>query len=1196
LFLKRLEIHGFKSFADRTTFTFQPGITAIVGPNGSGKSNIVDSLRWVMGEHNLRNLRGTKLEDIIFAGSDDRKPLGMADVTLVMDNSDHTFPLDFTEVAVSRRFYRSGESEFLINKSPVRLKDIQELFFDTGLGKESYSIISQGKIDSLLSLKPEERRFVFEEAAGIMKYKNKKNLTIKKLTDTENSLLRIQDILQELRAQIIPLAEQAEKARVYLGIRKELKTLELNYYHKELKKISETVHRLETEKIKINEEACSLKAEEEKLEEELVGLKIQINELEKMTQTKQELLLSQSTQKERALGELRLFDERNRYLEERKREIEEFLSEQEKRLVELESKKGELQKQAEEIALEKERLHTEVHTLETKLTEHEERLTATRLKIKEKEATLAKHLEKIADLKQNVNEVILQNDYRREREKEAEDRLELIIKDQKELEEKIKRLETNLDSSRKQLGGLVHDEKVGLEKLNQARTYLVNREEKNQEIRNKLRGIESKINFLEEMDKNHQGYFHGVKSLLEAKREPFHEEIHGVVADLIQVHHGYEVALETALGATLQNLVISHDRYARAAIDFLKRHSLGRATFLPLNLIDNPPDRLSGIKKLLAQYKCIPATDGVKYDSRYEAIIFHLLGNTILAPDLAAAVSVTEKTGKRFRLVTLDGDLISAGGAITGGRTERRQAGPLVRRRDIMNLKKEKNDILAFMERGLQEESGLKTEISKITEELEAIKTKRQETNFKQNSLLKEVELTSEQHKKTIAQKTQVEEALHKIRTEITTQVTGISNLQETLSKAEAIVELNNQELKELEKGEGEILKSKEDDLRQISAHSAKLAGVRQEWLGKAEYLKEQDLVCLNLMEETERRKNELIQNKQEILELKAERTSLFETIERSEAQRKELEEDLEVIKVKWQSALDSAAQKEERLRTIRRFNAGHTSELHRFELQINRLNSQAENTEAQLQEVYGETWRSQVPGLDLHGDTGFEQPLPKNPKQEIERLKRKMKEMEPVNVQAIGDYEKQKAREFFLSKQYEDLVTAKSSLEKVIVEIEKTITKRFVQTFQQIREEFIKLFKELFSGGKADIKLTEEENPLESGIEIYAQPPGKRLQTLSLLSGGERAMTAISLLFAILKVKPSPFCLLDEIDATLDDSNVKRFANLLQIFSNGDKLQFIVITHRRGTMEKVGTLYGVTMEEKGVSKLISLDLNQAAS
>ncbi|HEY8344547.1 MAG TPA: chromosome segregation protein SMC [Bacillota bacterium] len=1185
MFLKRLEIHGFKSFADRTVLTFQPGITAIVGPNGSGKSNIVDSLRWVMGEHNLRNLRGAKLEDIIFAGSEDRKPLGMADVTLVLDNSDHTFPLDFTEIAISRRFYRSGESEFLINKTPVRLKDIQELFFDTGLGKESYSIISQGKIDSLLSLKPEERRFVFEEAAGIMKYKNKKDITIKKLTDTENSLLRIEDILQELRTQMLPLSRQAEEAKVYLSIQQELKGLEVNYYHTELTRITEALSGLEQEKQETEEELTGLQKEEEKIEAEVLTLKQQISVLEEETEAKQKLLLSQATQKERALGELKLYDERDRFLKERKKETEEFLAQQRTRFLELENKKAELRRQAEEINEQKERFSTEIRSLEEKISAYETRLAEIRLRLTQEKTGLAQELERLSTLKQGVNESNLQNDYKKERAVELEDQLDLCHRELTELKANAEKVKSEMAAANDHLSALVRQEAEVTDELQKTRAYLTNQAEKNQEIRNQLRGVESKIALLEELEKNHGGYFQGVKALLQATREPFHEEIHGVVADLIQVEYGKEIALETALGSALQNLVISHDRYARAAIDFLKRHSLGRATFLPLNLIEQPPDRLDGVREILVQHGCKPATDAVRYDRKYQAVVYHLLGNTIIAPDLSAAVAVTQKTGKKFRLVTLDGDLVSPGGAITGGKTERKQSGPLVRKRDISELQKKKQDLLAFMDRGLQEEKKLQEKLSTLTTTLDQIKAQRQEVGFTINSLRKEAELITTNEERLLTQQKQLADGLAKIKSEILAQQSSISDLKELLAQAEADIDLRNITLKELEAEENNLLTEKEKHLRELSILSSKLAGIQQEWMGKAEYLKDQDLIQLNLTKETERRQNELAQIEEEISRLQAEKTALQQTIEVSEAKKAELEKDLETVKANWQAHLSESAEQEEKLRNIRRLSGTRTAELHRLELQTNRLRAEQEKIEAHLVEVYGETWQTGVCP---------DYPLPDNAKKEIEQLKRRLKEMEPVNLQAIEDYERQKERESFLSKQYDDLVSAKASLEKVITEIEKTIKRRFVETFEAIRKEFITLFEQLFSGGKADIKLLDEDNPLESGIEILAQPPGKRLQTLSLLSGGERAMTAISLLFAILKVKPAPFCLLDEIDATLDDANVKRFSNLLQMFSND--LQFIVITHRRGTMEMVGTLYGVTMEEKGVSKLISLDLKQAVS
>ncbi len=1184
LYLKRLEIQGFKSFADRTALSFQTGITAIVGPNGSGKSNIADSLRWVMGEHNLRNIRGVKYDDIIFSGSEERKPLGMADVTLVLDNCDSTLPLDYSEVAVTRRVYRSGESEFLINRSSVRLKDIQELFFDTGLGREAYSVISQGKIDSILSLRPEERRNVFEEAAGIMRYKVKKNLTMKKLADTENDILRIQDILQELESQLPSLSGQAETAKLYLDLEKELKQVEINYYYFELSDLKQQLITLEDTQTKKNRELSSLKEEEETISQSAVELKTKATMYEQEIDVKRKQLMEETAQRERALGELNLFDERKRSLQNRIRELEDFIRVQEKKALEIEKKKENLLQITAAIGEEKQSLAQEIKGLEELLKVWEEKLKDIRKELMEKKQFLSNKLEKVSHLKQQINEANVQKDFRNEKETEIHDDLEVISKELSELDQQINNVKQSLEDKRQQTKLLKSKEEASAVELKKQQSYLCEREEKNQQMRERLHGLESKLALLTEMEKNHQGYFHGVKSLLDARKEPFCREIHGVVADLIRVEQGYELALEVAMGSALQYLVISHDRYARQAIDYLKKNSLGRATFLPLNLIENKPEWTDNLKSLLAEYNCKFASEAVLYKSRYTDIIHHLLSRTIIAPDLKTAVIVTEETGKKYRIVTLEGEIITPGGAITGGNFDRRQVGLLTRKGEIIQLNKEKEDLLAFMNRGLTEEEKLKAKIEELSQAFEEEKNLRQEIDFKINLLIKDLDSLVANHQKTLERKEQLMKILLKTEEEITSQKSTVDSLGKELRQIETEIEFTNGEIKALEDLEAKLLGDREKGLRGLSDLSSRFAGIHQEWLGKGENLSEYEELCTEIKAEIDKRNLELYQTQEEMRMLQEQKSILEEKVKGSNKEQISREAELESLKTSWQETLSSLNGIEERLRSIQRQSGELLAELHRVDLQINRLKINEENTIFKLNEAYGENWK-QGANENLV--------LPSNPKQVIIKLKRQMKEMEPVNLQAINEHQVLKDRVDFLSKQNSDLIEARESLGKAIEEIEKTIKKRFLETFYQVREEFIELFETLFSGGKADLELADPENPLESGIEILAQPPGKRLQSLSLLSGGERAMTAIALLFAILRIKPSPFCILDEIDATLDDTNVKRFAELLTIFSKD--LQFIVITHRRGTMEVADALYGITMEEKGVSKLISLDLKKQA-
>lgn len=1182
--LKQLEIQGFKSFADRTSFTFLPGVTAIVGPNGSGKSNIADALRWVMGEHNIRNLRGVKLDDIIFSGSESRKPLGMAEVSLILENSDGHLPLDFTEIAVTRRIYRSGESEFLINRTPVRLKDIQDLFSDTGLGKESYSIIGQGKIDAILSLRPEERRMVFEEAAGVTKYKNQKATALRKLVETENNLLRVQDILDELKSQAEPLAIRAEEARAYLQVSEELASLEINHYHLELKRMRLELENLTTKEAESTGVMANLDQEEGRLEKEILELKSLLKKLETDKSNTQELLLACGAEKERAMGKLHLLAERRRFHQEKLEELTGVLGEQEVKLGQLEMRKEALVTQVESGDDEKERVNQAVKEREEELRRQEGRILEIRRRLEEKKTHLSLLLQNLTLLKQEINTIEVHNGFRREKIADYRETLENLTGELTDYDNKRLLLQEKLVDAEKRLNALEKEEKGLRAEQKQIQDYLERQAKKNQELRERIRTVESKITILSEMEREHQGYNQGVKSLLQARKEPFHQEIQGVVADLIKVEKGYELALEVALGRALQFVVINTDRAARKAIDYLKKYSLGRVTFLPLNLVDPGSNRLQGFEELLRRYNCCPATTVIRCNQSFQPVLKHLLGTTIIAPEIKKAILVAEKTGKRFRIVTPEGEVVAPGGAITGGKLRQQQAGLLTRKRKLTELAAEKKDLLAFMNRGLIEEKNLQEKLAAVISGLEEKISLRQETILQSNILQKDGEALEKTYAQIKEQQAQIEKAVTGLEKEISAQTETVKEKSVVLRKLEEDIEKENRELKELEEAEKGQLGDKEAGLKDYSELAARLAGVQQEWAGKRESLRELESSLQELAAAQDEKEQELAKVKTELLRADQEQVSLVAQTKQDEEEQKKLALKLDVIKSEWQTTAAKLTQKEEKLRELGKRRGEITAGSHRLELQANRLRIQEENLHGYLQEIYGEEWTCRVQE-DWSEPPGV--------KRRIANLKKEIKEMGPVNLQAIEDYEKMTERMSFLSNQYEDLTAARTKLEQVIEEIEKTIKVRFVDTFQQVRAAFIDLFENLFSGGRADLQLLEPDNPLESGIEVLAQPPGKRLQILSLLSGGERAMTAVALLFAVLRVKPSPFCILDEIDATLDHINIKRFVELLQLFSK--ETQFIMITHRRDTMEVAEALYGVTMEEKGVSKLISLELKRRA-
>ncbi|NLY89243.1 MAG: chromosome segregation protein SMC [Firmicutes bacterium] len=1182
--LKQLEIYGFKSFADRTNFTFLPGVTAIVGPNGSGKSNIADALRWVMGEHNIRNLRGVRLDDIIFSGSESRKPLGMAEVTLVMDNSDGYLPLDFAEIAVTRRIYRSGESEFLINRTPVRLKDIQDLFSDTGLGKESYSIIGQGKIDAILSLRPEERRMIFEEAAGITKYKNQKATALRKLVETENNLLRIQDVLEELKSQAEPLAVRAETARLYLQISEELATLEINHFYNELEKI-----RLELEDLAAREEESTgvindLAAEEGNLERRITELRLLLEKLENEKNNTQDLLRAHGAEKERAVGKLHLFAERRRFHQEKLEELTGLLQEQERKLSQLKERKEALAVQVESGDEEKARINQAVREKEEELRRKEERILEIRRRLEEKKNRLSLLLQDLTRMKQEINTIEVHNGFRREKIEEYRESLENLTVELTDYTEKKKLIQVKLIEAEQRKTALEEEEKNLRAEQAKTQNYLEAQVKKNQELRDKIRAVESRITILSEMEREHQGYNQGVKSLLRAQKEPFHREIRGVVADLMKVEKGYELALEVALGRALQFLVINTEAAARRAIEYLKRYSLGRVTFLPLDLVESGANRLEAFAGLLRQYNCQPATAVIRYNPAYQTVFKHLLGTVIIAPEMETAVLIAEKTGKRFRIVTPDGEVIAPGGIITGGKFRQQPAGLLMRKRQLAELAAEKKDLLAFLNRSLTEEKKLREKTAMVNAGLEEKISLLQETIMQTNFLQKDGETLEKTCAQMREEQARIEKVVGGLTEEISAQTQAIKEKEAILKKLEADIERENCELRELEETEKGLLKDKEAGLKEYSELTARLAGIQQEWAGKSESLWELENSIRELAAAREEKEQELARIKGELLKEDQEQVALEIKTKQDEEEEKRLTAKLEAIRAEWQVVAAELAEKEGELRELGKRRGEITAGSHRLELQLNKLRLQEENLRGYLLENYGEYWTCRVQE-DWNEPPGV--------KRRIAGLKKEIKEMGPVDPQAIEDYEKITERIDFLSTQHEDLTVARGKLEQVVEEIEKKIKVRFLETFNQVREAFIHLFAELFSGGRADLKLLDPDDPLESGIEILAQPPGKRLQILSLLSGGERAMTAVALLFAVLRVKPSPFCILDEIDATLDHTNIRRFVELLKLFSK--ETQFIMITHRRDTMEVAEALYGVAMEEKGVSKLISLELKQQA-
>jgi chromosome segregation protein len=1185
LYLKRLEIVGFKSFADKIRLDFMPGVTAVVGPNGSGKSNISDALRWVLGEQSIKSLRGSKMDDVIFAGSDLRKPLGLAEVTIILDNTDRALSVDFSEVAVTRKLFRSGESDYLINKSSVRLKDVLELFFDTGLGKEAYSVIGQGKIDSILSVKAEERRMIFEEAAGIIKYKTRKQVAERKLDETDRNLIRVQDILTELAGQVGPLEAQSVVAKQYLELKEELARIEINYYGGLVNELQSRLESRSQSKMELEDAYQKFESQESVIEAEI--------EQARLAQLNLDTELS-------GLNEdyFRIQNQIDKMVEQAN-----FLS---GRLDDLEQQEHDHQTSVDVNKNRKEGLSEEVQSIDGEIAAINERIKRCTTLIEEKEAVLAvsnkmlaayheeeqtgknefiETLNEIAALKNKINSNTLQKDFLARQVSECR-------KKQEQLQAQLTAMEAEAEQRRAQGQQLERDiaatQSADLKLTQTIATReqdIAGLESKLLSSKEKIRGLESKISLLDEMERSFQGYFQGVKSLLaDAANEPFFTSIKGIIADLIKVQPGMELAVETALGSNLQNVVIESDRDAEAAIGYLKRYNKGRATFMPLNSVQGSDSKLSQFQSLLRENNCQPMISLLTFDPVYRPVLVYLLGHTVVAPDLRTAVRISPKLDRSLRIVTPDGDLIIPGGTITGGSVDKRRLGLLSRRKEIDDLRQEKADAESDLNQGLTTIATWRSELGSMKEELNQLRKRGNEERIRKASFDRDWEAFQQNVGRVRQETAAYTEQMEELRVE---------GSQFDLGKDELEQEINAKELR-LKDIEGRLSaldlqilsanESKEKLVMDLSDLRAQLSAHHQEEQGK-KALKEQLKKQLTAIHES------FADIGQKILQIQTDRQKTKEMIalleEKTITEKQKLTSQEILINQKKQDKeliLNQIRELESKQRGFRRKSNDYQNQLHRLELQINQITLEMENIGRNLAEDYGLAWSDQFdPDLIL----------PDDPEACINKIKTEMREMGAVNVGAIEEYRQVRERFDFLSEQSQDLIKAKESLQKVIQEIERTITRKFNDTFEQIKFQFRKIFGELFEGGNADLFLVDTEHPLESGIEIIAQPPGKKLQSLSLLSGGERAMTAIALLFAILAVKPSPFCVLDEIDATLDEVNVHRFSRLLEMFAS--KVQFVVITHRRGTMEAANTLYGVTMEEMGVSKLISLDLNQKA-
>ena len=1103
MYLKSIEIQGFKSFANKTVLRFDQGITGIVGPNGSGKSNVADAVRWVLGEQKVKQLRGASMQDVIFSGTELRKPQGYAFVAITLDNADHSLPIDYSEVTVSRRLYRSGESEYMINGQQVRLRDVQELFYDTGIGKEGYSIIGQGQVEAVLNGKPEERRGLFDEACGIVKFKRRKAIAEKKLESERANLVRISDILKELSSRVEPLRRQSESAREYLKLRDEQKKLELNLFLREsgdnaaelskadsdigivsafLEEVREENDRLKTDNDRLSTELTRLGTEIDSRREAISEKKVQAEAIKSRIQ----VLASESELQTANIGRL---EERMESLSKDMEERKHSAIDQLRSIEELKTELSLIEGSAEGAAGSE-----ELQELFKRAEGQRARLVDA-LSMDEEELDRLMSAGEAADETGESGEAPSgTSDVDDDEGFQEPDWLKAIKSKRSSLtgvDEREERLNTWLRSSEDDYNA----QTLRIKELNRS----IN------DCQQEYHMAATKLESLRNLAERYEGYGQSIKSVMQ-KRSSF-KGIKGVVADLIHTEAGYETAVETALGGSIQNIVTDTEDTARTIIEYLKRNKLGRATFLPLDAVKGRDDQ--DYERARKEPGIIGlASDIVSYDEQYASLVKFLLGRTLVADSMDSALSLARRHGHRLRIVTLQGELLMPGGSISGG-AYRNSSNLLGRQREIDELKEKTRSILTRIDSFNAELVEAEKKADELSGEIDDLKAQMAEVSIEKNRLSLE------------------------ILSEFRLKLSGISQRSGFVSE-------------NLERLIGEI--------GRCSIERAELLESRQD-----------------AFEEIERKRSE-----SEILSLR----------------EKELQGSLE----EDQRAIEELSQRREELSASQKDQFDRrdeiSQELLRLEKELMRLEAAREKLQQHMDERMEYIWNEYE--LTLSGAEEFrddELGPASELRPRIAGIKRSLKELGPVNVSAIEEYREVSERYEFLTGQHEDLVRSEASILYVIDELDQGMKRQFAEKFAQIRIQFDRVFKELFGGGTGALELqtSDTEDELEAGIAIIAQPPGKKLQNMMQLSGGEKALTAIALLFAIQELKPSPFCLLDEIEAALDDSNIDRFAAYLSRLT--DRTQFIVITHRRGTMESCDRLYGITMQEKGVTALVSVDL-----
>ena len=1178
MYLKSIEIHGFKSFANKIKLEFHNGISGIVGPNGSGKSNVADAVRWVLGEQRIKQLRGGTMQDVIFAGTELRKPLGYAYVAITLDNSDHALPIEYDEVTVSRRLYRSGESEYMINGNSCRLKDVNELFFDTGIGKEGYSIIGQGQIDQILSSKPEDRRNLFDEAAGIVKFKSRKDTAIKKLEQEKQNLTRVNDILSELEKQVEPLEKQSEVAKVYLKHKEELKTLDVNMFLLEnasqKKNLEESEKNLEIASKNLSEakeKYEDTKIQYEQIQEELEILDHDIEEARaKITDT--------SVKREKLEGQIGIMNEQIRsatsdaeHFEKRKVDEESKISEKEKERDKVLLAKGEIDKELEALSADRQEARKKLDGIISQINEINNEIENCKSRIIETLSDRSTIKSKLSSLDTRQEQINI-------RKAELTGKLVKARSDESQQEEIIKKLQAEFDQITDEIRAMNMKQKDSENELAGIRDKLSSKDAKLRDAQNLYTQEKSKLEALSNLTERYEGYGGSVKKVMEKKDN--NPGIIGVVADIIKTQPKYETAIEIALGGNIQNIVTDDEETAKEMIAYLKKAKAGRATFLPLTSIREPQEFKA--QEALEEKGVLGMADElVDTEDRYRSVAKAMLGRIVVVDTVDNAVQIARKYKYTIRMVTLEGELLVPGGAISGG-TFRNSSNLLGRRREMeeleKNIKKCKDDIALF-QKEIEDTKKRRNELRVIVEETRtALQTKFIEQNTARINVENEKERQNQQ-KGNYSDLKAESESIEKLMVDIVSERDEYKKALELSEKTEA------------------------DESAKVTEFQAKLEGLHAEEEKESENVSVWDIEYEKILQKETFEQQNLDRINSEIDAEKASLDEILASIKENNEILEQRKKDIEEIKLTIESSKDvqsdvnkemeeKRAKKEELTASQKNF-FKLTEELNQtmngLDKEVTRLGARCERAKEAIETQINYMWDEyEITLTDASSMRDENLTDMSSMKRQISTLKDAIRKLGDVNVNAIEDYRVLMERYTFMKTQHDDLVAAEQQLREIISELDESMRKQFMEEFTKIQSEFDKVFKEMFGGGKGTLELVEDEDILEAGIRINAQPPGKKLVNMMQLSGGEKALAAIALLFAIQNLKPSPFCLLDEIEAALDENNVVRFAHYLHKLKS---TQFIVITHRRGTMESADRLYGITMQEKGVSTLVSVNL-----